>query len=588
MRAQGLHIGNLMVASLQSSERVSIVMASLSRHRVRDAICIAIVLALYVKPILGQSISDRSGVDLTVSASFSKPIASKIISKSLREVVNSLSQATSVPMSVADKLALRRVSLFTTRATLSEQMDAIAMVGGLAWKRNEGDAGACHLYQPEEAEKIESALISSSHKREERVRALEEQGVLQAIKDMPRNNDLFTSFVTGLSSDVKQQAATLASEPMGVITTTGSHQEANIFASVAFTDLSASMQTQFVGRMKQLSDPRNLNEYRLVPGKSQSSFKDSRIALVARDGAVRLGVISGDREIWVDSGTEVRRKHIRGIYSDTPMPLEVEEAYYNGPPILDISEMPAALRTGKRLKFGQGVDKMSLTQLLQYISEQCDISIVADDFYLTRRPYFHWVLSGKEEYTVEEALKEVAAAFGRRMAYKNGVLRVWTVCPGLDLRSELPASLITRLTELGELNKHMDTSDFLKVAQLDRLQFDTLSRRKPEGVTQNREIFRIQQFYRVLNFYATLSNEERESCLTSDGLAFDTLDAEHKRKFKLIDGVGRNVHAIKPGSKRPGIYAANVKSGQNRETLVLSVVSPGSRRETRYDIPIRE
>lgn len=292
-----------------------------------------------------------------------------------------------------------------------------------------------------------------------------------------------------------------------------------------------------------------------------ADLERSHVAVVAASGSLRLGIIGPEgKDVWVSPFDAVWRRGIPGVDSDIDIDPEVEEAFRKRK-LLDITEMPPAF-CRKRLRFPANLTRTQLPEVLESISSQTGLAIVSDDFLRSRTTFYHWLLTDKTEYTLEEALHQVAGAFGRRFTYRDSILRVQSLTRGLDLCAEPPVGLVPRLRAKAKKNQPLVMDDYLDLARLSDLQLRTLQTCKPPVVAQGGALFTVQKLHRVLAFYARLSPEEKEQAESEEGLpscadlpASPRRAGLHVHRKRLSSGMEEVTFLIVSGANPPRITA---------------------------------
>jgi hypothetical protein len=247
------------------------------------------------------------------------------------------------------------------------------------------------------------------------------------------------------------------------------------------------------------------------------------------------------------------------------------------PNLVAIRNVPPAIQR-TRLRFGPKVNRKYLSTLLDSVAEQTGLTIAADDPWRTRATREQNLLRDKDEYSLKEALLQIAQVFGHKMQYRDGVLFVETLTPGLDLRAEPPAQLLDRLQTLAEEKKRSGLDEYLDVARLSLLQVITLARFPPEKMPRPVFFASVQWMYAPWHLYAGLTPEQREQAETDDGLARDDLTPSQQREFDVLAGTGPPSRAAAALTGEPAgrKYLSVERKRQGEETTGLSLRVVGS------------
>jgi hypothetical protein len=145
---------------------------------------------------------------------------------------------------------------------------------------------------------------------------------------------------------------------------------------------------------------------RLAPAlENNAALSRSYVGLIAAFGGLYVGIVGPDgKDVWVSPLDQVRRRGIPGYTSDNDMEPEVEEALAKTA-WLDLGELPPAQRH-RRFRFSENLPRHSLPGILEYLAAQTGLPFVSDDFIQSRRSNFFWLLTDRDEYTLEQALKQ--------------------------------------------------------------------------------------------------------------------------------------------------------------------------------------
>lgn len=152
-------------------------------------------------------------------------------------------------------------------------------------------------------------------------------------------------------------------------------------------------------------------------------------------------------------------------------------------------------------------------------------------------------------------------------------MRVKTVSPGLDLRSEPPADLIAYLVEKSQKRQPLTLDDCLRLAKLPVRQWRALLGPHIPGISPALGLYRIEHLYRILDFYANLSAEQRAQAESKKGLVLREMDMRTQRAFRRIANVGMPKRASDEEPQRPaGFYVRRDERGST-VTYTFLIVS---------------
>ena len=246
--------------------------------------------------------------------------------------------------------------------------------------------------------------------------------------------------------------------------------------------------------------------------------------------------------------------------------------------------MPYSLRR-KRIEFSHTLRRSELSTILKHVWKMTGFPIVADDWMNSNSTLFTWVLTDKDVYTVEEALSQIAKAFGHRIEYRNGVLYVITAVPGLDMRSEPPAAFVERLLEMSKKKEKPSLKDYLTAGRLSRRQLDNLVMRPRSGIKTGTFLVESQWHHKVLQFMSLLSEKQLEEAKSKKGLSATSLTRDLRRAYFRVAGVGLPSKTDWSG-KRPGFYLLSTATdeGESLKSIFISDTNPPIATEFRLEL----
>lgn len=519
-------------------------------------------------------------VDLQSDARLSVRVSLRVKSKPLTACLEALGKESGIRLIAAKGIALRRATVFMTKRPLRQWMTALAEVTGLSWRVVDPNAQpvAYELYQSEEAREREARQIAASERREARGHELQKEALLKEIEraiaqrkpDEPSVADL----LVGLTPEQRRQAAELSQEPTGVISASDqSHFHNHLLYATPLHRLSPPLQAAVAGMLNRPDYSPGAGESQLAPAlEKNAALSQSYVGLIAADGGLALGVVGPEgKDVWVSPLDRIHPEGIPGYTSDNGMEPEVEEALSKSA-WLDLRALPRSQRN-RRIRFPKTLPRHSLPDILDYLAARTQLPFVSDDFVQSRRSTLFWLLTDQDEYTLEQALSQIAGAFGHRFVFRHGVMQVKTLTPGLDLRSEPPAELVASLIEKSEKRRPMTLEDYLLLARLPVRQFQTLLKGSIPGIGPGLGLHHVQRLYPVLNFYAALSATQRAQAESEKGLALRDMDARTQRAFRKIANVGMPKRMTdKEPPRRAGFYVQCESKGAT-VTHVFLIVS---------------
>jgi hypothetical protein len=523
--------------------------------------------------------------NLAADARLEVPVSVKAKSQALEEVLASPWPG-GIRLAVSPALAKRRVTCLATRVCLRDLMAGLAATTRLSWRGGKGPAtseGAraapgydYELYQTEAARKREAAETAASQRRAAQSDAAKRDATIAAIQQAVQNPETagpLAELLAGLSPEQLQLAGDLATLPEGIISANDNrHLHNRVIPLAPFAALPAGLQERLRKRIDAL-DPNRV----VTPNENAAGLAGSGIGLVVQGGSIYLGVIDPDgRDVWISPTDQVVRKGLPGVDTDNDLPPEVNDAFRKGPPVYfyEVSE-----RFKKRLRFSLELKRWELPDLLESLEKQTGIPFVADDYLRSRKTTYSWLLTDQDEYSLQEALRQISGAFGHSVTYRNGVMRVRTVTPGLDARSEPPAELIEHLRKLHAEKRPLQLSDYLSVAQLSDMQLETLMIKGADMVPLAMPLHVAYQMRDALRFYGSLSEEQKRRAETAAGLPPEEMDLPQRQRLWKLTQVGLGA-AGQPGGRpdQEGLSVAR-EAPENKSatyTFKFSLSAPGA------------
>ena len=499
--------------------------------------------------------------NLNADARLSHDVTLQAKGQPLDDLLRSL-QPPAVPrLRAAPQIGQRRVSVFAERVSLRLMMQALADTTEFTWRAGSetkpgadtiadapGSLAADYtLFQSEAARKRERKQTDIAEEREKRAHDVRRDAMQGAIQDAVNARgsakappDVFADMLASLTREQQQQAAELSTQPQGVIAADNNRNcFQNMVGVQSFADLPPGMQANL---HKMLGVPESIgsgkNSITFSPAaKSAQDLHNSSVGFVAVEGTVTLAVVAPDgSDVWLSRDNVLPARRMAPDDTNIEGGPELAAQIAAGT-LLDLSGVPDGIRA-KRLHFAQELDHGSLPDLLQSLAHQTGLAIVADDFVRSRQTMYFWLLTDKPDYTLDEACGQISKAFGHRMIYKDGVLRVQTVSPGPDLRVEPPADVLARLHDMTVRHLPVTLADYEMLGRLTRAQLDTLVIARLPGITQGTLLLNAQRAYSVLRFYALLPPDLRERATRATGLPLSALNARQTEAFAALSQLG--------------------------------------------------
>ncbi len=544
--------------------------------------------------------------DLERDARLAVPVTLSAPSITLEQCLSRLAKNSGVRLTVAAPIKTRRVSAFVAGLQMRDLMTALARVHGFSWRRPApatpppvASANAAspavpapvpadyELYQSNQARLVEQAAIKNSEVWEQRELKAKSDAVMAAInanlgarsKDTPSFADMLADFSP---EQLQRLAGRAAPDDVAVI---AADNNAYMHDHLLFARPFASLPPQTQQSLRaQLAQPRPTSGGKLPDYPDMGNLQ---VGIVAMNGDVRLGIVNADGKDLNTTHLHVQRKGLPGIDGSNSSSAEINQAM--DADMVSLDGLPPAKRA-KRLRSAKELQRFLLPVVLADIARQTGISIVSDDYLSSRFMSYSWLLTDRDDYAPTEALDQVARAFAHRMRYSEGVLRVSTVSPGLDLRGEPPDEAVARMTEIAVKKLPMELDDYVMLAGLTRLQCSQMPAATRYGETQRAVSTNMQRLYPILHFYGLLSLTQRSQAEQTGGLAMaDIRGGAHQALASLLD---RGLPALLPATQtpaRPGFYVHRTRSGGRDAQVVLMLVSDSAARNVSiYRLPLTQ
>ncbi len=532
------------------------------------------------------------------------PVTLAAPSTTLQQCLEELTKSSGVHLTTADAIRTRRVSAFAAKLPLHDLMTALARVFGFSWRIATPAAGHAstaatnaanaanpaaavtvsqaaapvgyELYPSNETRLIERAAMRASEEREQRDLKAKSDATLAALnaslaaqsKDKPSFADMLGDLS---ASQLQRLADRAAPDDVDVlIAANNSYMHDHLLFARPFSSLKPATQQSLLA---QLSQPRADSRGPLPP---YPDLSGRQVGFVAMNGDVRLAIVNADGRDLNTTHLDAHRQGLRGIDTNDGSSAEVNQAVDDN--MVSLNGLAGAKRE-KRLRFAGILQRNSLAAVLESVARQTGISIVSDDYFSSRFTPYDWLLTDRDEYTLPQALDQIARAFAHRIRYEDGVLRVTTVTPGLDLRGEPPDEAITHMRKIAARKLPMTLDDYLLLGGLTRLQCRMMPAAVAYGETQAAVQTNMQQLYPVLHLVSLLSAAQRRQAEQAGGLRSADLRAQARQAFDML--TDRGLPALLTAADAPaqsGLYMRHKymrhkKIGEHADEVQFLIVS---------------
>lgn len=492
--------------------------------------------------------------------------------RTLNESAAVLTEKTGVEISAAAEIGQRRITILVSKKnpiSLRQLMATIASVANLSWQTQDD---GYRLYQADTQKRHEAYLMRNSEHREEAAREAKQEAMLTAIRQAIANRQpgkpSLADLLVDLTSEQLDRMTAVGTEPIGI----GSGADQSMFHNHTiyarpFTSLTPEQQAGIQTMLNRPEYQPSGGDPGLAPAVTNpNDLLQSQVGFVADGGSVRLAIVPPPgTDVWVSPLDDVTRRGVAGADNSSGGRNPESEDALNSGHLLAVDTMPWCLRH-QRLRFPAKLDRTILANVLEAVAAQTALPIIADDFSYTRRTPFIWLLTDRDEYTLEDAMSQIAGAFSHQFAYKAGIVRVQTLMPGQDLRLEPPTTVIARLQDLVRKRQAVSLTDYLMLAQLSDEQLSTLATSQLPEIRQQGIIFlNVQRLQPVLAFYSSLSDRQRVQAETDGGLPLKELNRQQREEFATLTDVGlparQTTTAKWPSSSGLFVQRSGIKQG---------------------------
>jgi hypothetical protein len=553
-------------------------------------------LPVNAQEIITKNVRSNSGtVDFSRDARLRLEIDFKVKWGSIGEVTKAISEATGANIQVERAVSGRRINLFSFGCSAAQDMVMISRATGLTWNTMPGKNvnEVQYILSLSADRRDQEAQWKLRSEKREKARRIEGQAKMEAALNKASNNDkaAIASLLNQYSAQELSQIADLAQEGINVVSASDQRHLHNfLMFPTPYRNLPGNVQRGVSG----LSRGTKYTEQNLLQAaNSQKDLEDTFVGLIAANGTVSLGVYNpANHDVWNTPEEQI----VSSFPSD-------EEKMDDFDPRVSVMLDSPRLVTGlpteiarKRIRFPQSVDRRHLANLLQRVSDTFRLSVATEDYFRTRvasSVLTRDLLPASDEFSVQDALRQIARTFGYQMIFQNGVLYVTTLTPGADLRAEPPVELIERMAQIDPTKNPVSFELYKEIASLSKPQIETLVLRQPANLSRLWNVlWQVQRIYPILHLYVGLRPEQQQVAETTDGLPLSSLDSRLQREFQTlarrglpIDVVSSKISKEERVSDRLYVYR-EPGSQANDEKIVFSV-TPKRRRQSSLEVTVQ-
>jgi len=536
---------------------------------------------------------DALTVNFELSSKFRERATLVWKGRSLKQCLESLSQQCDTVLQVDDRLSERRVTAILTRLPIHRALKTLEAAEKLHWEKRTDSAGSPYyqLTQTAFQRKAEQAEIQKSVDLQNRIKELKKSILLSAIKaaiaHANEGKSATAQMLSGLSDQQVSHLLDNAMEPVGAIPSNdNSHLHDHTLFSTPYSTLSPETQGALQGGLQKpefTGDGTNGAHYAL-PTNEENSLQDSYISLIATDSGVSLGVVDRQgKDVWMSPSDTVSRQGIPGVDRGDEADIELVQALAElSDPLLE-GFTPEALH--KTLRAPSDLDRTHLSGILDWLAKATGFSALSDDFIRSHKTIYSQILTDKDEYTLEEALLQIAKAFGHRIVLKQGVMLFTTLTKGADLRIEPSAAVWNLLVNLHEKGLTPTFQEYLLLTSMTREQIDTLQISGPSEIAASRMLMRLKRAYRVLHFYALLTQKQRDMA-EATGLRVKDLPNNVRAEFEALAETGLVYAQSSSSRKEAGFYAKRKEGNPLSDWSFIAVPQSRNMQPVLYSLPV--
>ncbi len=513
--------------------------------------------------------------ELASAPGLSLPIQLTAKSKSVGEVLRSLSESNQgkARLVASAALASRNISFLGEKSTLWKVMIAINFSVRGSWRK----AGAGYeLFQTKGQRAEEKGAILRSESRDASSATARLNALMEALDKAKDTN--FGKYLATLDPEKLQLALETSGEPEGVMSASDqSHLHSQMLFAQPFYELNSDAQSAVGVMLGQTGSEKfaDVSPIEHIPGDSTTE-----VGLVAYAGGLMLGTVTQDgSDVSISPNNMIQKKGIPGVDSDSGGEAEVEETTTDRK-LVFIDKMPAPMRRIS-MKFPMGRERTQLATLLESVSKQLGVRIVSDDFLRSRTPQYPWLLTDQPSYAATEALTQIAQSFGKEIRYNNGTLRLRTVTPGLDLRSEPPNELMKSLEKAVIKKRQLILSEYLMLGALSQVQKKTLEINLPSSLLPLNLFDAVFKQWIPLRLLTNIKGKQISDAESEKGLNYQAMSREQRKLFLRIVYSGLPQRKILQATKSESTKPKNAfLIKQTRNSLTLHFFSEKGRGKT--------
>jgi hypothetical protein len=410
-------------------------------------------------------------------------------------------------------------------------------------------------------------------------------GIRQALAGhgSPHASPALLGLLARLDEEGLRAAGEAATLPEGIASVPDNRQMGErIVGATPFAALPAALQSEIKTSLARIDAG-----HFTLPASNLADLERSQVGVAVGETNAHLVVVDPDgSNIWVSPSERIPSAMRPGPEADMDQAAEVAHAVLHEELVITPG-LPRDMQQ-RKLRFPAALHRTELPAMLESLAKQTGLPFLADDYLRSRESVFTWLLADRQEYSLAEALRQVASAFGHRFVYKNGVMHVETLTPGLDLRAEPPAELLETLRQRAAHKELLSFEDQLALGTLSDLQLLTMMTRHPPVIPQLAVLYTLYQSRGVLRFYGGLTPEQQSRAATTAGLPPRDLDLGQHAVFTRLSSVGLpGKPAAGAAPKTAGFYVTREPAGEKGEVVSMRIVAEGASRDYTYQFAPR-
>jgi|GEM_PF-5506557 hypothetical protein len=457
----------------------------------------------------------------------------------LSDILKAVSTETKTEIQAEPEIAERRLNLFTTRFTAAHGLVAIIRQMGLECTvTTVAGKPAYRLTLSESRREQEEKWKARSEEREKNRYAESERrmaNLLQQAIEAGRKSQTphIGNLLATYTPEQLAQIARVAQGDAPIISASNqSHFHNFMMHAVPYGELSPALQKQVE---QTIAGPNYAQNGFAQGANSQGELQKCHVGVVACGGSIYVS-------LYNPAIQDVFIAPFGMIGAPTPLHEEINDFDPQVVAMLDsprlVTGLPKKLAE-KKIRIPKAVDRRHLANLLEEVTRQIPFSLICDDYLRTRVCHFDDLLPSLEEFTLRDALWQIARSFGYRMEYRNDALYITTLTPGADLRAEPPVGLLDYLQRIEKKKEFVTFATYQQLGNLSFMQAKTLALRTPSDILAVRTmLYDILQVHPILHLYGKLTPEQQKQAETADGLPLEELEKGLERQFAAHIGRG--------------------------------------------------